>query len=65
VFTQPDDIDDTSRVVLRHLCSRCARAIRGEPACRICGEHIIDADSGLRHVNAQRRHPAAPLAAID
>jgi hypothetical protein len=35
------------------------------PVCRICGEHIIDAASGWRRVNAQRRHPATPLADID
>jgi len=46
VITYADDIDDNSGVVLRRLCARCARAARGEPVCRICGEHIIDADSG-------------------
>jgi hypothetical protein len=63
VFTYADDIDDISGIVLRHLCSRCARIARGEPVCRVCGEHIIDTDAGWSHANQQRRHPAAPLAA--
>jgi hypothetical protein len=64
VFTYADELDDDGNI-LRHRCSRCARIARGEPVCRICGEHIIDAASGWRRVNAQRRHPAAPLADID
>jgi hypothetical protein len=59
-----DELDDSSGVVLRYLCSRCARVARGEPVCRVCGEQIIDTDAGWRHVNDQRRHPATPLIAV-
>ena len=50
----------------------CGICVLGAPASHAvsqsaasCGEHSIDAASGWRHVNVQRRHPAAPLAAID
>jgi hypothetical protein len=48
----------------RHLCSRCARIARGEPVCRICGEHITDTNIGWAHLNPRRRHPATPLIAV-
>jgi hypothetical protein len=64
VFTYADELDDDGNV-LRHLCSRCARVARREPVCRICGERIDETEAGWRHVHVQRRHRAAPLAAID
>jgi hypothetical protein len=63
VFAYADELDDRG-IVVRHLCSRCARIARGEPVCRICGELIIDTDAGWRHTNKQRLHLAVPLIAV-
>ena len=63
VFTYADELDNDG-IVVRHLCSRCARIARGEPVCRVCGELIIGTDAGWRHTNQQRRHPATPLIAV-